>query len=507
MYVSMTAGKKMQGRWTGWFSVDVIFCLVMLVCGLTCTLGPMLLAHHTQTPASSSVPHMQHYMLPALNESATWIGVAGVSEPVHWQPGMDSHSTHGRPVAVATAAEVTKADETLYVATDLDLQTAVSAQQQAADTVANGVDSGPTSEGFDRQESIKSVATAEVDSDLMPLTSATTAHDASAVVAVVGAGAAISPTNNLPVPAPVDNPMIAEALEVATAPSAEPAPADLPAISSGLTNLQQQLHQIPNFLAEETTTDAHDVLTPCSSTTDTGDTNAEGLVIPASSIHAEGVHDAAAMQPCEGEASGSAQIPGLERATFTAMQLAFETVDTAAVMALATADDTPKAVEAGADQADCTLVALEDAAVTPQIDSISCEQSAQAACTHISLSPIPTDNEMDSSAEKSLRAMSHSALENLPLFEDDLRGNHQASCKHILKFTEQQVMTAAPIATSMQPLNVDDLVSQAADGYAASCTAVVVAGPLTKAPVTPDDVFHPMVLLGTPGLTLPGTAC
>lgn len=481
----------MQGRWTGWFSVDVIFCLVMLVCGLTCTLGPILLPLHNQTPFSSPVPYMQHHNLPVLNESATWTGMAGALETVHCQPWVDSDSTHGSPVPVVTAAEVTEADEGLDVAIEVDVHTAVSAQEQAADALADGGDRQPTSEDFAWHDSIESVAAAEVDS-----CTATIADDAPAVVAVCGAESAISPIYSIPVPAAFDSPMIATAPEVATATTGKPAPADLPAIGNGLTVLQQQQH-IPSFLAMKTT-DAHGVLARAS-ITPTGDTNLEGLVILASSTHAEAVHEAAAMQPCEGEASDSAQVPSLDSATFTARHLPVETVDTAAVVALATADDIPEAVEAGAD--------LADSAVVPQIDSISRELPAQAAFTHVSLAPIPTDTEIESSAKKSLKAMSQSALEHMPLFEDALPDSHRASCTYILKSPEQQVITAAPFAPSMQLPKVDDLTSQAADECAASCTAVVLAGPLTKAPVTPDDVFHPMVLLGTPGVSLPGTAC
>ena len=132
----------MQGWWTGWFSLDIIFCLVLLVCGLTCTLGPILLPLY-QSPVSPSVPRMQPYTLPVLNESATWTGMVGPLHDAQWQPWVDSQSTLGNPVAVATVAEVSEADEGQGVTTDLHVDTAFSAQQQAA---ALRVSSPPCSE-------------------------------------------------------------------------------------------------------------------------------------------------------------------------------------------------------------------------------------------------------------------------------------------------------------------------------------------------------------------------
>ena len=114
----MSAGKS-GGCRSSWLSMDVIFCLVLLVCGLACTFPTVALLpkYPTHSSATAQVQQMQPVLMAQFGDSAVWIESAAQSQCSNWQPWADFSSAEDMCEAVATdVAAVDSADATAVAA-------------------------------------------------------------------------------------------------------------------------------------------------------------------------------------------------------------------------------------------------------------------------------------------------------------------------------------------------------------------------------------------------------
>ena len=135
--------------------MDVIFCLLLLVCGLACSVATIALLpmYPIQDSAAAQVHQMQPVLMPQLGSSAVWSKSAAQLQCSHW-PWADFGSPNDMCVVVATdVAAVDSADATAVPTSQVVLIPSETAEEDAE---THGVERN----AFAQQQANLDVATA-----------------------------------------------------------------------------------------------------------------------------------------------------------------------------------------------------------------------------------------------------------------------------------------------------------------------------------------------------------
>ena len=99
----MFAGKS-RGCCSRRLSLDIIFCWLLLVCGLACSVATIVLLpkYPIQTSAAAQLQQVQPVLMPQLGGKTVWTESAAQSGGSHWQPWADLSSPDDRCEEVAT---------------------------------------------------------------------------------------------------------------------------------------------------------------------------------------------------------------------------------------------------------------------------------------------------------------------------------------------------------------------------------------------------------------------